>query len=234
MINLRVCDAGNAHPLEASKWLSTPVLLDVEEMHALLEALGSVHIFLTGMVLPRESGSVSKHEFLERYEDYISALKRGELPSEKNYRAWFSSVFTMTQESLYEVIIEQNRHIIKVDHPVIQLQSHLMDYSRIDGKFRSMVFGSDSILWGIQFSYPQLYRNPVSQQVEKVDDSPSFPNTKLFRSLQNWIRENTIPTPFIADDKLTNVPVRLGKKCLVWINQHPQLRAKSLKVSTPI
>lgn len=229
MTSLRTIDPKNARLLEASKWLSVCVLLDIEEMEKLLESLDP-HIFLTGMVLPKGKSAISKHEFLEHYQYYIEALKAGTMPAEKNYRPWFSSVFTSTYDSVYEIIIEDERHILRADYPVVQLQSHLLGYSFIDGKFRSMVFGTESILWGIQFSYPQLFRNPVSQSVEKVDESPSFPNTKLFRLLQKWIRENTIPTPFRVEGKLTNVPIRLGKICRTWINQHPQLIAKSIKV----
>lgn len=230
MTSLRIFDPSSARIMEASKWLSTPALIDVEEMNNLLQTLDPFSIYLTGIVLPRETGEVNKKEFLECYEGYIEALKKGIIPQEKDYRPWFSSIFSVTNESVYEVLLDQNRHIIRPDNPVIQLQSHQLSYSSLDGKFRSMVFGTESLLWGIQFSYPQLFRDPESKEVKKVDESPLFPNTNLFRRLQKWMRIYTIPTPFIVNNNITHVPIRIGKNCLTWINQHPQLNKKNLKV----
>jgi hypothetical protein len=69
--------------------------------------------------------------------------------------------------------------------------------------------------------------------VEAVKETPSFPNTVLFHQIQRWMRGATIPTPFLVDGKGVNVPLRLGKRCLSWINTHAQLKAKGIRVKTP-
>jgi hypothetical protein len=219
-----------APPLQVSKWLKCPVLLDVHEMESLLSELGHFWIFLTGGVVPQDGGQISKSEFLGRYEDYVEALKGGSLPDEAIMRSFFSSVWTIDPEMVYGVKMGDGRQIIGVEKPVVQLQPHRFDYSLVDGKFRSMVFGSDTILWGIQFSYPQLYQN-IKLEVKQVRETAEFPNTAFFRSLQRWIRQNTVATPFLVGEQRTNVPIRLGKGCFDWINQHPQLAAKNLRVA---
>lgn len=217
-------------PIEASKWLSSQVLIDADEMQELFNALNPFYIYLTSQITKKDGGRVSQAEFLDCYRTYIADLQHGKLPDEALFRHLFSSAFTVAPDALCVVLIGDDQQMIRNVQPVVQLQSHRMDYSSADGKFRSMTFGTDSIMWGIQFSYPQLFRNPATKQVEEVDDTESFPNTRLFRTLQRWVRHNTTPTPFLVEGQRINVPMRLGKQCYKWINNHPQLLRKGLRI----
>lgn len=217
-------------PMQASKWLSIPVLIDREEMESLFEALGSFYIYEVSQVQSEGKEIMPAKDFLQVYEKYIQALKQGEIPAETLYRAVFSSIFTASTDPLYALQLPNGKHLIRVSKPVIQLQPNSIDYSPHDGKFRSGVFSLHSVLWGIQFSYPQLYLDPISKQPFKVVENEEFPNTRLFHILQRWIREHTIPTPFLVEGKIVNVPIRLGKKCLEWIRHHPQLAKKNLQI----
>lgn len=218
-------------PMQASKWLHSQVLLDVDEMSLLLTEIGTFYIYLTGCLLQQGKGAVTQKDFLDKYASYITALKSGKSVDPQEFRAYFSSIFTTSTDHLYAVIVSDGRSIIRPAKPVIQLQSHHFHYSPFDAKFHSMVFGPESVSWGVQFSYPQLYQNPETKMVEKVVESENFPNTKLFHTLQRWIRKNTVPTSFLIDGKTVNVPIRLGKKCLAWVNVHPHLAKKELKIS---
>jgi hypothetical protein len=117
--------------------------------------------------------------------------------------------------------------------PIIQLQAHTLFYSQLDGQVRSMVRGEGEIHWGIQFSYPQIYQNAQTGQIEKIEDNEKFPNTALFRRLQRWVRDHTRATPLEVGGKRVNLPARLGKQCFSWINRHPQLLAAGIRVATP-
>ena len=110
----------------------------------------------------------------------------------------FSTVLTTTPDAVYALDLGEGRQSVRIAYPVVQQQVHRLDYSTVDGKFRPMVLGLDSILWGIQYSYPQLFSNQQTLEVQQVNDSPDFPNTALFRSIQKWVRHNTIPTPFLV------------------------------------
>lgn len=216
-------------PMQASKWLKCPVLIDEHEMRQFISDLGDFWIILASGVISRESGSLSKEEFINYYAEYVNSLKEERIPTENQFRTIFSSVWTVSTDCVYAVHVGDQQQLIKVTKPVIQLQPHRFHYSFDDGKFRSMVFGIDSISWGIQFSYPQIYQDS-SLQVQQVKEIPDFPNTALFKKIQRWMRQHTIATPFLVDGKRTNVPIRLGKECLSWINKHPQLVSKGLKV----
>ncbi len=215
--------------LQASKWQKSPLLLDVEEMEDLLKVLGNFWIVQISGLISIGQEIINRESFLDLYRHYINALKQGEVPSDIRLRAYFSSVLTNFLEALYAVQVNESQCLVKIQQPVIQLQAHRFDYSFVDRTFRSMVFGQDSVQWGIQFSYPHLYQDE-NLQVMTVKESPQFPNTALFKRLQQWTRAHTIATPFEVAGKRINVPIRLGKQCLSWINHHPQLQAKGLRV----
>lgn len=213
---------------QASKWLKYPVLLDTDEMQELMLHLGKFWIVQTSGVIPLGQAIISSEVFLEVYHHYMVTLKRGEVSQDPRQRSFFSAIFTTTLEALYLVKINSGC-LVKVQQPVIQLQAHRFDYSFADETFRSMVLGYESIQWGLQFAYPQLYQNE-KLQIFSFKEQAQFPNNSLFKRLQHWIRHQTIATPFEVQGKRTNVPIRLGKQCLSWINTHPQLQAKGLKV----
>lgn len=226
--------SSNEKPLQASKWLQVQVLLSKNELAGLFEfleiSLGNFLLFPCGVVCGKEQSDIAKNIFLNIYGNYVDNLCRGVIPDAAYYRSYFSPAMTVTPEALFTIPVGEDRQIIRIAKPVIQLQAHNMDYSNVDKKFHSMVFGIDSIPWGIQFSYPQLFQDNETRQVEIVKKTKTFPNTALFQLLQKWMRTNTIPTPFIAEGKGVNVPMRLGKECLSWINSHPLLVQKHIQV----
>lgn len=217
--------------LQVSKWLKVPALLDDEEMSRLIHSLGEFVITVTGSVTPQGKGFIGHEAFLEGYQAYIAALQGGQRPNEGNFRRIIPCVWTADLSALYAVPLAEGKQVIRACSPVIQLQHHRFDYSPIDGKFRSMVLGQDTIVWGVQFSYPQLYENPATHEIVQLNEEEAYPNTALFRKLQRWIRHETIPVPFQVEGKqIINVPIRLGKKCVEWIHRHPQLSARHLEV----
>lgn len=228
--SIRISSLSEEPPLQASKWISVQMLLDADEMRALFDALGPFHIYSVGTVVSRGEESLERETFLKLYQEYVEALQKGELPDDSAYRRAFAAVLTVTPDALYAIPVEENKLLVRVAKPVIQMQAHRMDYSRADGKFRSMTFGGDSITWGLQFAYPQLYQDGKTKEIHQVGSGDEYPNTALFRTLQLWVRNHTIPTPFIVDGQKMHLPVRIGKKCLNWINSHPQLAKKGISV----
>lgn len=197
-------------------------------MEDLFRALGDFWIFSVSGVLPSAEGEMTQAAFLTEYGRYIEALKRGEFPDEQRARPYFSTVFTTSTDALYEVVLPNQQKLIRVERPVIQLQSHRFDYSPVDGKFRSMVLGQNSIQWGIQFSYPQLFKMLLAKlsRCVKAKNSP-------IRSYSSACKNGCaiIRRPLILSRKQPRQrPIRLGKTCFGWINQHPQLQAKGLVV----
>ena len=211
-----------------SKWLKHAALLDEEEMTALFEELGPFQIFNVSVPVVAEKMEIARADFLRVYAHYVQALKVGRMPDEKEFKPYFSSIFTTETRILYAMPVANERFLIKAIKPVVQLQAHHFYYSDVDGKFHPMVLSDGSITWGIQFSYPQIYQSPNDSDFSRVNDS--FPNTALFQKIARWMRHHTVPTPFLVGEKQTNVPFRIGKKCFSWIDRHPGLNSIRVKL----
>jgi hypothetical protein len=218
--------------LRVSKWSKYQVLLDPQEMKDLFAEISPFWIYTVSEPVTEKTAVISQEDFLSQYETYARSLKEGVLPEEGHLRRLFSSIFTSTPDILYAMKVGQEKYLVKALKPVVQLQAHQFFVSSVDGRIHPMVLGKDSVSWGIQFSYPQIYQNPKDHDFFKVVDSSDFPNTKLFTNLVKWMRRNTLPTPFVIDGKRTNAPIRLGKKCMSWINKHPQLQEKGIEISS--
>jgi hypothetical protein len=219
--------------MQASKWLQQQALLDSQEMEDLFRQMEEARIYLVGHVTELEEGVIPKKGFLGLYAEYILQLRNGLVPDSSRFRPYFSSILTLSEDHLFSIKVGENKQLIRVAKPVVQLQLHTLGYSAIERKFRPMIMGKDSIHWGLQFSYPQLYLDPATKNVEKVLGDNRFPNNQLFNAIKKWIREHTVPTPFLVDDQRINVPMRLGKDCFSWINKHPQLQPLGIQVVIP-
>lgn len=212
--------------MEASKWLDLQLLISATEMQQLFHEVAPFQIYLTGRVLPQPQ--ISPEEFLEAYAHYCQAIIEGEDPQASPL---FSCIWTLSSDVLKVIKVDESRQLVQLQRPAVQLQPHAMAYSQYDGKFHSMSYGKGSILWGLQFSYPQLFLEPETGDIRKVDSE--FPNTLLFRKIQRWVRAETIPTPMQTPTGFINLSVRLGKQCLSWINQHSQLKTNQLFCGKP-
>ncbi len=229
---LRISTPQGEGVMEVSKALKFQALLDETEMEAFLQALGEFSIYQVSQPVGTDHGLIEKNSFLEVYSGYVRSLKDGILPDEKTVRPYFSSIFTKATDALYAMPVANEKFLIKTLRPIIQLQLHHLSYSEVDRKFHSMVQGKESITWGLQFSYPQIFQHPRTKEFSKVDSSPEFPNTALFLALGRWLRQNTLPTPLVAQEERVNLPVRLGKECFSWIHRHPRLVERGFRVES--
>lgn len=193
-------------------------------MRDLISALDPFWIFpLTGIV---DGNPIDPLFFVQEYSRWIAQLKKGEIPSSQELRNVLPCAFVDTLDSLWLQEVAGGKKICKIRKPVVQVQSHFFSYSSVDGVFRPMSLGLESIFWGMQFSFPQIYQDPKTMELCSVKECV------LFRKIQLWMRERTGPTPFVVDGKKTNVPIRLGKNCFSWISTHPQLIKQNIGVYT--
>lgn len=217
-------------PYQASKWLAVQALLGAEEMDRLLEALPPLSICLGAGVTSQGEGLMPPEDFLSLYRRYVDTLKAGETVDPGLFRQAFSSMWTVDLDTVYAMDVGQGRQLIKPRRPCVQLQMHDLGYSPVDHTFRPMVSGPSSLSWGIQFSYPQIFQDPKTAEIHRVDESDAFPNTQLFRQIQRWLRRNSRPTPMVQGESVQNLPVRLGLDCFEWIHKHGQLSRQGLSV----
>ncbi len=223
-MSLRISHPSEEGVYQASKWLKVQALIDPEEMRDLLGFLAPFWIFpLTGLV---DGSPIPPSVFCEEYARWIEGLKRGEVPSSEALRKLVACAFIDDLSALW-LQKTGEKFLTKIAKPIIQVQAHFFSYSRVDGVIRPMSMGLESIFWGLQFSFPQVYQDPKTMELYEIGRSP------LFRKLQLWVRENTRPTPFLIDGKKMNSPIRLGKECFSWIEKHPQLKESNIYIDLP-
>lgn len=205
---------------QAAKWLKIQALIDEQELAQLLAE--NFFIYPLSGMFSLSDLPMKKEAYLHTYATWIQDLKKGKIPSENremNAVAWVPS-----SDAIWLQQVPNDRYLVKPCKPFVQVQVHQMGYSPIDQEFRPMILSQDCIFWGLQFSFPQVYQDPKTNELKETKESD------LFQALRKWIRNNTLPTPMLVQQKKVNLPIRLGKSCLSWINQHPQLRAKGLTV----
>jgi hypothetical protein len=215
-------------PLQVSKWVKVPVLVDVSEMKQLLNELPSFKIYDVQRITEPDEGIYEPAFFLEKYEHYIAYLKRGEVPPTNEFRAIFSAAWSVTEKAIYALPAQEGRRLLKVSQPSVQTQLNQIRYSQQDKTFRTQVYSNDSISWGIQLGFPHLFLDPTTHEASSTRE---FANMPLFLTIQRWIRLATLPTPFLVQGERINAPIRLGKECFAWIHTHPQLIANGIEIS---
>lgn len=212
----------------ASKWLHIDLL--VESLESLFASLPDFMQFSTLGVHLRGANAIQRGDFSSSWQSYISDLKNGKVPPDSVLRFSATSLLTTNLEAIRALDIGDDKEIIIAYEPVLQMQLHRFSYSQLDHRFHSMAFGQNSISWGVRLSYPQLFQYPQTRVVEEALDAERFQNAKLFLAVRQWVRNNTQATPFNVDGTRINVPIRIGKECFSWINNHAELKARGLSV----
>lgn len=205
---------------QASKWIKFPLLCEAEELGELFEALAPFSLFHLGGIGTGEAISIER--FLGAYQGWIDALKKGDIPSEEEMRRFFATVFADDLAALWRQEIPGKGFLIKLRKPLLQMQSHFFTYSPIDGEIRSLSMGEKSIFWGIQLSYPQLYQDGRSGEIQGAEGGA------LLKKVRSWMREATLPAMFSSPTGEIRTSMRLGKKSKKWIGDYTALKKEGL------
>ena len=217
-------------PLQVSRFLQQQVLLEPTELKTLLESLeGALHFYASsGLAVGKTE--VSLEEVLMSYADYIQGVRSGNEIDPSILRKNLTLLMTVGNNDVYSQELSQGRVIARAISPVIMIQAHTLAFSAEDRCCRSMVLGPDALYWGLQFSYPQLYQDPSTQEVLSVDRSEKYPNTALYFSIQKWLRHNSQALNVKMQDTAFRSPIRLGLSCESWINQMEVLQEKGVEL----
>ncbi len=211
--------------MQASKWIKIGVLADAEELKKLF-CNSSANLFPFGKLVDAPHVPVTSEQFLEEYGLWMAALQRGELPTDASLKR-LPLAWTLEEGAMSFRMVASGRFLVSLERPVVQIQAHFFRYSPLDGSIRSMVLSQDAIFWGLQFSYPQIYQEPETMNIVSTRD---FPNMSLFQKVRSWVRDATLPTPFQISSRSFSSPIRIGKRAMSWIQNHPQLATSALTI----
>jgi hypothetical protein len=179
-------------------------------------------LFRTGEILTSLT-SLSKESFSKEYEEYLKSL-------ETDSSSKISPLLmTYDEKDVYGLEVGKEKYLIYPRYPVIQVREHQFTMT-IDDRIQPMVFGKDSIRWGLIFSYPQIFYDPVEKKIKQVLKESTSLNTEGFKKIQRWVRDYTKPVPFVIKGKKTNATFRVGKNSS-RISHHRDLEKYQIGVS---
>jgi hypothetical protein len=228
MPSLQLSQQAPEGTFSVSKWLKHQVLLDSSEMEELCRHLATFHFFNVSEIKPLQDLELSLEQFLKSYQEYIDVLKDGRIPLDRQIQRHLSCALTTDANTLYAHVIGAEKYMAKPLKPLVQMQQHRFFPSKTAGTINPMVMSHESIHWGVQLAYPQIFFDGALYS--KVSDETLFPNTALFTKLVKWLRAQTVPTTFLWDDKKISTPIRLGKQCFSWIHHHKQLKEQGIAI----
>lgn len=209
--------------MNAAKWIKIPVLFSLNELTELIETVGPSEFFPLGRVVPIGT-RITAAQFLQEYSNYLLDLCSDSLPQTR----FFSLLWTKNAQTVEKQVLVGEREIIRPAYPSVQIQAHHFQFDTSTMECRSMLYGTGSIPWGLQFSYPHLFEDPQSLQIQTVDQR--FINTSLFHTIRQFIRNRTQPTPLRVNERKVNIPLRIGKECFAWIQNYPWMRQQGIQI----
>jgi hypothetical protein len=215
---------------EMSKWMEQYVLLSTGELSALFKGLDVIHLFRPFKVLSAADAYVSTDKFLQGYGSYVDELKRGELPSPRESQEALTVAMTANPEAFYALPVEGERFILRQRFPVVMIRLHTFSFSEEEFKVKSMTHGKSNVTWGLQFSFPHLYKPAFQSDVFKSSEGEGALNFEIYRKIQRYLRSHSSPVPFVRGEREVNASIRLGYECFPWINSHPSLKQNNLSV----
>jgi hypothetical protein len=222
MTLLRISTPEKEGVYQGSKWLKFQVLCEQAELERLFLRLRPFYILpLTGIV---NGHPLSEESFLAEYGSWIAGLKEGRVPEDFALKKILAAAMTDDLDSLWLQEVPGKGYLMKMAKPVLLAQAHSFSYSKMDGVFRPMSMGLQSVFWGIQFSFPSLYQDAKTMELREVERG------KLFEEVRLWVRQETRATPFVMEGERINSPIRLGRGCFSWIGRHPQLMSQGISI----
>lgn len=220
----------NERSAQASKWMHVRALLDVSELQELL--MQSVPCFLVNIasVCSKDQMLTTSEQLINIYAGYIAALQQGDRQHIQSYKKQLCFALSKTLDIFYLMQLQAEKFLIKPKIPAIRMQQFHFHYIADQDDFVTTYNLDHSISWGLEWSFPQFYQDPETYLPVEIFKDSTHPNTQLFKSIQKWMRDHTLPVPFLIEGKKKIAPFRIGKKCFEWINLYPSLSNRGLKI----
>jgi hypothetical protein len=220
----------NERSVQASKWMHIRVLLDVSELQELLTHSAPCFLVNIASVCGKDQMLTTPEQLIKIYADYIVALQQGGRQHIQSYKKQLCCALSRTLDPFYLIQLQVEKFLVKLKTPAIRMQQFHFHYIADQDDFLTTYNLDHSISWGLELSFPQFYQDPETCLPVEIFKDVIHPNTQLFKAMQKWMRDHTLPVPFLIEGQKKVAPFRIGKKCFEWINLYPSLSNKGLKI----
>ncbi len=217
------------HPLpnpifSASRWSEISVLFSEQDWEFIVPLIAKAFLFSVKNPVS-EPFEVSKEALQEGYKKALTSLKE----HREDFSSWTSLLpvaATLDKEAFFFVRAPSGKTLIQTRKPAVFLTPFFFHYSSLDQTFRSKVLGKEKIFWGMQFSFPYIYFDPLLKEIKKVNPQEEK-NGAFFLELRKQVRALTKKASFSMGK---GGDFRRSEKGLEAIFPHFQLEKKGIYV----
>lgn len=220
-MTIPVSTASKETSLKASKWLHVRMLLTPEELSDLLNQLGECYFVNIAKICKKDEVLLSTSTVLSDYTNYLD--------NPKDYRNRMSVALSKDLSPFYLIQVQENSVLCKLKTPAVRMQAFDFVYVAEQKEF-FMSHSLNATSWGIEFSFPQFYEDPVTKAPIEIFKDKLNPNTILFKALQGFSRNFTKPAAFLFQGEKIIAPFRIGKKVINLVSHYESLKQVGLEV----
>jgi hypothetical protein len=216
--------------LQASLWMSQRVLLTPEELIDLFGFLPSFELYSLSHVGSKEGFHVSKERFLELYKAFFMSFFHKKDMSFYTFKKQLTVGMTCKEYTLYLTEPSSGPFLIHMQEPSVVIGPCVFHYDNAAKKILYADHMTNAMRMGLEFKFPQFYQDPQTLQPVKHFTDPSNPNTRLFKGLQKWCRENAKVVFLEKDAEERFSPgCKVGNQCLDQLSNFFDLQMQGYK-----
>lgn len=184
--NLELCDPKKHFKLKASRWIHFRAFFDTKALKKFFHDFGEIYFLIPGKVGSLGEVMIDREDFFSRYDRYLHALKNGTTID----KSMLNVSLSLAHDAACIKNFSPNRCLVEICKPVIRVSLYNF---YIDTELKKVVMQDHpekSVSFGLEFSFPYFYENPLTFQPEEHYKDLSYQNTKLFRNMQSWMRHH--------------------------------------------
>ncbi len=119
--------------------------------------------------------------------------------------------------------VADGRVLVSIRRPLLLLRPHFFSLSQLD----LSIAGGKRVFWGLQVSYPLVYIDPTSQEIQEGIQAP---NGAIFTSFRKWIRKKTKYISLRIGEKRIACPYRISKEMIPLLKKNPSSLPEGVSV----
>lgn len=173
------------------------VLLSDQDLKDLFGLLEPFAFFNVSQVIDQTGIKISKDDFLEFYQIYLTTLFLNQEVDHKKISFYFSHAIASSEGCFVKQDLSEGRFLLKPQRSVLQMQPLGLFMSSVDKKIHIKSFAKDALSFGIKFHFPVIYEDTSKHEI--IELKPSDTEYKKYITLRQFIRQKT--KPVIIEDK---------------------------------
>lgn len=195
-----------------SKWIHLTFFISEKEWEVLLSQFPELLLF--SLKNPQKESEIIKDNafFLSAYKEDVQKFLKGEKLS--CYKDIFPFALTADPSDLGLKRVDGDRVLVSIRKPLLLVRPHFFSLSQIDKKITK----GKNIFWGTQLSYPLVYIDPDTHEIQ---EGMKAKNGAIFKAIRKWLRKNTHYVSILSNQEKIECPYRISREIYRSIQEMP-------------